>query len=72
MATDPQKALDSWKDADANARAAENLLKQAWQAVDAGRMVSVPESLLKSVADLRSHANDKLTVALQVLGKRSG
>jgi len=70
MSIDAQKALEAWKDADANARVAETLLKQAWEEVDAGRLVSVPESLIKSVSSLRSHANDKLTVALQALSKR--
>jgi len=67
MAIDPQQALDAWKNADANARAAESLLKRAWEEFEAGRITRVPETLIRSVSSLRGHANDKLTVALQAL-----
>ena len=70
MTMDPQKALEAWKAADANARAAESLLKQAWEDFEARRTGSVPETLVKTVVSLRGHADEKLTLALQSLSTR--
>jgi hypothetical protein len=67
----PAEALEAWKSAELAVRAAETMLKAAWMEVDSGRLRSVPESLIASVESLRCIASEKLTVALQALGKRA-
>lgn len=60
-------AIDAWRQADAEARAAENLLAQAWEDFDARRGPPVSAQLIAQVARLRDQANDRLTVALSLL-----
>lgn len=58
----PQRAklaYEAWKEADQRARAAEDLLHQAWDAHDAGG--APPEAaLIEQVSRLRAEANEKL------------
>lgn len=58
----PQRAklaYEAWKEADRRARAAEDLLHQAWDAHDAGG--PPPQAvLIEEVSRLRAEANEKL------------
>ena len=67
MPQDLKSALQSWKEADANARAAESLLRDAWTDFEARRADAIPGELVKQVAQLRSTANDHLKTALKLL-----
>ena len=67
MPSDLKSALDSWKEVDANARAAEGLLRQAWADYEGRRTTAIPAEMLKQVAELRTSANDRLKVALKLL-----
>jgi DNA-directed RNA polymerase specialized sigma24 family protein len=64
---DAKSALESWKEADASARHAENLLKVAWAEYEARQIASIPQILVKTVAQLRKEANEKLSEALELM-----
>ena len=66
----PKNAVEAWKEANDEARIAESILARAWADFEAGRAGPVHPDLIREVAQARSKANDKLTVALRELGKR--
>ena len=67
MASDLRLALDAWKEADANARAAESLLRQAWSQYEQNRANAVPGELVRQVRELRAKANERLKMAVKLL-----
>ena len=70
MPNEVQEALDAWRAADTNARAAEAVLSNAWAAFDIDQGPPVESFLMEEVSRLRAIANDKLTVAMVLMGKR--
>jgi hypothetical protein len=65
--TPSQLALDAWKRADAEARAAESRLLAAWELYEKQLVVAPDEALLRQVAHLRAQANDQLAQAMITL-----
>jgi len=65
-----QKAVDSWRDADAAARAAEAQLKAAWDEHALGEAAPPSAEMLEEVSRLRSIANHKLTTAMMLMRDR--
>jgi hypothetical protein len=64
---DSRQALEQWKRADAEARAAESRLLAAWELYEK-RLVAPPaEDLLLQVSALRARANEQLSQAFIVL-----
>jgi ferric-dicitrate binding protein FerR (iron transport regulator) len=62
-----RQALEAWKRADADARAAESRLLAAWELFEK-RLVAVPgQDLLLQVAQMRGVANEKLSLAMITL-----
>jgi ferric-dicitrate binding protein FerR (iron transport regulator) len=59
-----KRAVEEWKVADEQARAAEARLKAAWDAYDAHQGPAPGADLMAEVSRLRPIANDKLTVAM--------
>jgi hypothetical protein len=65
--TESKHALEAWKRADADARAAESRLLAAWELYEK-RLISPPgDELLRQVASLRALANEKFSLALITL-----
>ena len=67
MTHDVQGAIATWKQADADARAAETLLATAREEFESRRGPAVSDVLFQEVAKARKRANDKLTVALSMI-----
>ena len=67
MTTDLRAAIDAWRDADADARTAEKLLKQTWQDHLDKRGPPVTDALVKEVAQFRARADNRLTLALALI-----
>jgi ferric-dicitrate binding protein FerR (iron transport regulator) len=65
--TPSQRALEAWKHADADARAAESRLLAAWDLFEKQLIATPAEDLLRQVAQLRGVANEKLTQGLITL-----
>ena len=62
-----RQALEAWKRADADARAAESRLLAAWELYEK-RLVAAPgQDLLLQVAQTRGLANEKLSLAMITL-----
>ena len=59
--------MQAWHEAEEQARAAENLLFNAWEASAPPDGHAVTAQLIDDVARLRDRANDKLMVALDAL-----
>jgi hypothetical protein len=70
MSEKPKNPVEAWKEANDEARIAENNLARAWADYEAGRAGPVHPDLIKTVTEARSKASEKLTVALRELGKR--
>ena len=67
--SDTRQALEAWKRADAEARAAESRLLAAWELYEK-HLVSAPgEDLLRQIAQLRGQANEKLSLAMITLAR---
>jgi ferric-dicitrate binding protein FerR (iron transport regulator) len=60
-------AIEAWKEANDEARIAENRLSRAWDEFDLRRNQAVDPALIKEVSDLRARANALLSVALESL-----
>lgn len=71
MAERAKKAYEAWKLADAEARAAEARLKAAWEEYDANHRAPPTAELMADVSRLRAAANDKLTMAMLMMGSAS-
>ena len=67
LSHDLKSAVASWKVADASARAAENLLKQAWSDYEERRVTGIPSELVKQATELRASANERLKVAVRLM-----
>lgn len=65
--TPSQLALDAWKRADAEARAAESRLLAAWELYEKQLVAAPGEDLLRQVAHLRAQANEHLGQAMITL-----
>jgi hypothetical protein len=61
-------AIDEWRNADESARAAEHLLRLAWHQYAGKAEAPIAPELIASVAERRSRANARLSVALALLG----
>lgn len=70
MSQKPKNPVEAWKEANNEARIAENALARAWDEYEAGKTGPIHPGLIKDVSELRSRANDLLTVALHSLSKR--
>ena len=71
VTTREQLAVEAWKTADAQARAAELRLKAAWDLYEARRDVPPSEDLMAEVARLRRLANEKLGVAMMLMSRKA-
>jgi hypothetical protein len=60
------QAYQAWSEADRRARAAEDLLEEAWKMHDLGGLPPTL-TLLKQVSKLRADANEKLREAMRAL-----
>ena len=65
-----RQAYDEWKQADARAREAEGRLSQAWDTYFETRTSPPPAELIQEVSRLRAVANDRLTVAMLLMGSK--
>lgn len=72
MTKDVQSAIATWRQADAEARAAEASLAQARAEYESRRGPAVAEVLIQQAAKARARANDKLTIALAMISAKSG
>jgi hypothetical protein len=61
----PTFAFEQWKEADAMARDKETELKRSWEAYDQRRGDAPSAELLEQVSQLRTAAQEKLTLALR-------
>lgn len=61
--------LESWREAQAAARAAEQRLAAATRVYDANPKAAVSPELVREVISLRCRANERLTVALLLMRK---
>lgn len=67
MTMDLRTALDAWRSADADARAAERLLVQTCEYHLAQQGPAVTEGLMKEVAQFRQRANDRFARAMALM-----
>ena len=67
MSDKAKTALEAWEEADKKARAAERVVFGAWQRAMDGKGPAPTHEELAVVAQLRSTANDKLTVTIAAL-----
>jgi hypothetical protein len=65
--TPSQVALDAWKRADGEARAAESRLLAAWELYEKHLVAAPTVDLLRQVAHLRGQANEQLSLAMIAL-----
>lgn len=65
--SDSRLALEAWKRADADARAAESRLLAAWELYEKHLVAAPGTDLLRQVAQLRGQANEKLSLAMITL-----
>jgi hypothetical protein len=65
---DVRTAIDEWRNADESARAAEHLLRMAWHQYAGKAEAPISPELIASVAERRSRANARLSIALALLG----
>lgn len=71
MTQDVEGAIASWKQADAEARAAAALIAQAHHDYECKRGPAIPGVLLQEAAKARARANQKLTEALEMIRFKS-
>ncbi|MDB5875502.1 MAG: hypothetical protein JWQ07_4944 [Ramlibacter sp.] len=67
MSQSAKTAIEAWKEANDEARVAENRLARAWDEYENRRGPPVPADLMTEIAKLRARANDLLTVAMDSL-----
>lgn len=67
MTTDLESAIDAWREAVADAQAAEMLLDQTWHDYLDRRGPAVTDGLVKEVAQFRSRAEARLAIALTLM-----
>lgn len=67
MSTDLASAIDAWRDAVAEAQAAEKLLDQTWQDYLARRGPAATDGLIKEVTRFRGRAETRLMFALALM-----
>ena len=65
--TESKHALEAWKRADGDARAAESRLLAIWELYEKDLVAPPADDLLRQVALMRSQANEKLSLALLTL-----
>jgi hypothetical protein len=65
-----RQAYDEWKQADARAREAEGRLAHAWDTYFEIRTSPPAAELIQEVSRLRAVANDRLTVAMLLMGSK--
>lgn len=61
-----REAIQAWKTADGEAKAAEGRLKAAWDIYDRDRHLPPSADLMVEVSQLRAVANDKLALAMKL------
>lgn len=64
MTNRSREAVEAWKAADAEAKAAEGRLKAAWDIYEYDRNQPPSAELMADVSRLRAIANDKLAIAM--------
>lgn len=69
MTEKAKAAHDAWKEADQEAQAVEAQLSEQWKRHDAKLGPPPSAALMAEVSRLRSIANERLTVALRMLGR---
>lgn len=68
MPQSPDQAIAAWKKADEQAQAAELTLKTAWDRYRGGEGPASFGELMADVSRARSNADDKLTIAMMLIG----
>ena len=63
-----RQAYEEWKQADTRARHAESRLAKAWDEYFGTRTEPPAAELIQEVSQLRAVANDRLTVAMLLMG----
>jgi hypothetical protein len=71
MIKDVQGAIATWKQADAEARAAAALLARAYHEYESKQAPAISDILLQEAAKARARANEKLSLALEMIRLKS-
>lgn len=68
--TSAKSAIDAWREANEEARVAENAVARAWEDFFERRGPSVTVEMQEEVARLRARANHLLTAAMAAINRR--